>query len=114
MGLSTMRPKKVRKGSEIPAKGRIDVFMRVGMQNSSSPLTQKRSNGRCQKTPVTGRPAMSVRSVIVVPPKAPKKSMESAQLHERHAQLLTFVELCSTEGFAAPPSGTRRHPSNRG
>ena len=55
-----MRPKEVRKGSEIPAKGRIDVFMRVGMQNSSSSLTQKVSNGRCQKALVTGRPVMSV------------------------------------------------------
>ena len=68
MVLSTMRPKEVRKGSQIPAKGRIDVLMRVGMQNSSSSLTQKGSNGRCQKTPVTGRPVMLVRSVTAVPP----------------------------------------------
>ena len=73
MVLSTMRPKEVRKGSQIPAKGRIDVLMRVGMQNSSSSLTQKGSNGRCQKTPVTGRPVMLVRSVTAVPSEAPKK-----------------------------------------
>ena len=79
MVLSTMRPKEVRKGSQIPAKGRIDVLMRVGMQNSSSSLTQKGSNGRYQKTPVTGRPVMLVRSVTAVPPEAPKKGMKATQ-----------------------------------
>ena len=74
MVLSTMRPKEVRKGWEIPAKGRIDAFMRVGMQISSSDLTQKGSNGRCRKAPVTGRPVMLLRSVTAIPPKAPKKS----------------------------------------
>ena len=74
MVLSTMRPKEVRKGSQIPAKGRIDVLMRVGMQTSSSSLTQKGSNGRCQKVPVAGRAVMLLRSVTAIAPKAPKKS----------------------------------------
>ena len=95
MVLSTMRPKEVRKGSQIPAKGRIDVLMRVGMQNSSSSLTQKGSNGRCQKTPVTGRPVMSVRSVTAVTAEVPNNGTKGTQYRERPQQIVTLIEPCS-------------------
>ena len=84
------------------------------MQISSSSLTQKGSNGRCQKTPVTGRPVMLVRPVTAVPPEAPKKGTKGTQYRERHTQILTVIEPCSTEGREAPRSCTRRHPSNSG
>ena len=113
MGLSTMRPKEVRKGSQIPAKGRIDVFTRIGMQNSSSSLTQKGSNGRCQKTPVTGRPVMLVRSVAALPPGILEKGMKATQYRELPAQLLTVIEPCSTRGQSAASRGSRHHPSPR-
>ena len=102
MVLSTMRRKEVTKGSELPAKGRIDVFMGGGMQISSSSLTQRGSNGRCHEPPVTGRPLMSVRSVTAVSPKAPKKGTKPTPYLRLHGQILTVIDKSSTQGRAAP------------
>ena len=55
-----------------------------------------------------------VRSLTAVPPKMPEKGMKGTQYRERGAQLLTVVETFHTEGPAAPPTSTRRHPSNSG
>mmetsp|Transcript_77118 Transcript_77118/g.153065 ORF Transcript_77118/g.153065 Transcript_77118/m.153065 type:complete len:208 (-) Transcript_77118:1009-1632(-) len=88
--------------------------MEVGMQNARSKLTRKASDGRCPKTPVTGRSLIIVRPVTAVPPKIPEKGIKATQYRERTVQILTVIELCSTQGCAAPPSCTRRHPSNSG
>ena len=69
--------------------------MEVGMQNACSKLTRKASDGRCPKTPVTGRSLIMVRSVTAVPPKMPEKGMKGTQYRERHGQLLTIIEPCS-------------------
>ena len=84
------------------------------MQNACSKLTRKASDGRCPKTPVTGRSLIMVRSVTAVPPKMPEKGMKGTQYRRLPGQLLTVIEPCSTQGPAAPPSCTRRHPSNSG
>ena len=94
MVLSMMRPKEVRKGSGIPAKGRIDVFIRVGMQNSSSSFAQRGSNCRCQKDACHGRVMASlimVRSLTAVPPQMPEKGMKATQYRELQVQILTIT-----------------------
>ena len=53
------------------------MHMEVGMQNACSKLTRKASDGRCPKTPVTGRSLIIVRPVTAVPPKIPKNGMKA-------------------------------------
>ena len=74
------------------------------------------SDGRCLKTPVTGRSLIMLRSVSLsaVPPKMPEMGMKATQYRELRAQLLIVIEPCSTQGPAALPNCTRRHPSNSG
>ena len=43
-----------------------------------------------------------------------KIGMKATLYRERTSQLLTGITPSSTEGRAAPPSCTRRHPSNSG
>ena len=91
------------------------MHMEVGMQNACSKLTRKASDGRCPKTPVTGRSLIIVRPVTAVPPKIPKNGMKATAISpSTRADLDRHFEPCSTEGCAAPPSCTRRHPSNSG
>ena len=67
------------------------MHMEVGMQNACSKLNRKASDGRCPKTPVTGRSLIIVRPVTAVPPKIPEKGIKATQYRERGAQLLTVV-----------------------
>ena len=51
-----------------------------------------------------------VRSLTAVPRKVPKIGMKATQFGQRPLQTSTVIEKCSTQGPAAPPTGSR-HPS---